>query len=454
MTEQTLPPTLGVRTRRWPALLAGLVVGAGAAFAAFTILENDDSNAEGATDAGVALTTAPVTVADLIEEVDWVGDLTYGADVEISAPSDGTVTAVSAAGALLRRGDVIVEIDEQPVALWYGAIPAWRDLAEGDEGDDVRQLESNLVALGYDPDGTVTIDETYTSNTEAMVERWQLDVGLEETGRFSADAVVVVSGPVRVTTAPTVGDPARSGTALAAVSAVAETETVVTPTGGTITDLLPEGAPVEHGTVLFRLDGIDVVALHGLVVADGVDNVNEILPVLVSEGRQVSLHHIAEGTTVSDTVPALELSTPTLSVVVPVELAEQDEWAVDQPVAITLADDRSLAGRVTDVGTVAQGGGQGETPTIDVTIHFDDLVDDDLPASEVTVTVAGDSVLGATVVPTRALVTLAEGGFAVERVADDGTTVLVAVDTGAFDDGLVEIESSQLTPGDDVVVPS
>ena len=60
---------------------------------------------------------------------------------------------------------------------------------------------------------------------------------------------------------------------------------------------------------------------------------------------------------------------------------------------------------------------------------------------------------GATVAPTRALVTLAEGGFALEKVQADGTTVLVAVETGAFDDGVVEIESSQLQPGDEVVVP-
>ena len=65
----------------------------------------------------------------------------------------------------------------------------------------------------------------------------------------------------------------------------------------------------------------------------------------------------------------------------------------------------------------------------------------------------GEEVRGATVVPVRALLALAEGGFAVEKVIDGEQTRLIGVELGAFDDGMVEIVSGAIAPGDDVVVP-
>jgi hypothetical protein len=55
-------------------------------------------------------------------------------------------------------------------------------------------------------------------------------------------------------------------------------------------------------------------------------------------------------------------------------------------------------------------------------------------------------------VPVEALLALAEGGYAVERVKADGTTELVAVKLGAFADDKVEV-SGDLAEGDQVVVP-
>ena len=45
-------------------------------------------------------------------------------------------------------------------------------------GPDVLQLETALVALGYDPDNEVIVDREFTSETAAMVERWQQHLGL------------------------------------------------------------------------------------------------------------------------------------------------------------------------------------------------------------------------------------------------------------------------------------
>lgn len=55
-------------------------------------------------------------------------------------------------------------------------------------------------------------------------------------------------------------------------------------------------------------------------------------------------------------------------------------------------------------------------------------------------------------VPVDALLALLEGGYAVERMTDDGRTELVPVEVGLFADGWVEVRG-ELAAGDKVVVP-
>ena len=440
--------------RRWPYLIVGAVVGASAVVGLFVLTgSSDDERADAAT-TGLMLGTAPVGIRDLIEQVDWVAYLGYGTAVEVTSPTDGTVTATTPVGTVLRRGDTVAKIDEVPVIVLYGDVPAWRDLEAGDEGPDVEQLETNLVILGFDPDGDVTIDGVFDADTEDMLETWQEATGLEETGNFSTESVVVVDGPVSVTNAPAVGRPARSGEALAVVSARAVTRTVVAE-AGVITDVAVVGTPVEHGTILYATDQLEVRAATGLEPIEGLPTNDGLLRdfVLVPGGQRVAVTYFEPGDLLEVARPVLELSARTLSVVVPVESGSRDEWQAGQPVAVTLPDDSVVGGVVVEVGTVALGGGQGQYPTIDVIIEITEPVDDDLPASEVTVTVDGESVFDALVVPTRALVTLAEGGFAVEKQLPDGNTILIGIETGTFGDGVVEVTSGDLEPGDQLVVP-
>ncbi len=56
-------------------------------------------------------------------------------------------------------------------------------------------------------------------------------------------------------------------------------------------------------------------------------------------------------------------------------------------------------------------------------------------------------------VPISALLALAEGGYAVE-VLGDTDRQLIAVDTGLFADGQVEISGTGIEPGTTVVVPT
>ena len=168
----------------------------------------------GAQDKGeVATTTAAVTRRDLraTEAVD--GTLGYGETRLVANQRQGTVTALPEEGSVVTRGRSLYRVDGKPVPLLYGRLPAWRALSVGvDDGPDVRQLEQNLVALGYDPDRAVTVDDHFTWATRAAVRRWQEALGLEETGSVQPGDAVWQPGPVRVASRKlAVGDSARPG---------------------------------------------------------------------------------------------------------------------------------------------------------------------------------------------------------------------------------------------------
>ena len=59
-----------------------------------------------------------------------------------------------------------------------------------DPGQDILQLEENLVALGYDLDGTIAVDLEFDAATEASVKRWQRAAGLDPDGIVELGDVV------------------------------------------------------------------------------------------------------------------------------------------------------------------------------------------------------------------------------------------------------------------------
>jgi hypothetical protein len=67
-----------------------------------------------------------------------------------------------AGGDTVDAGTVVATIDGAPVVAMIGDIPSYRDLSTSStDGADIRQLELNLVQLGFDPDHKITIDESY-----------------------------------------------------------------------------------------------------------------------------------------------------------------------------------------------------------------------------------------------------------------------------------------------------
>lgn len=138
--------------------------------------------------------TAPVEKGDLTDSKLFAGALGYGAPTGVPGAASGTVTWLPEPGQVIEQDQPVYAVDERPVRAMYGATPLWRTLEYGIEGADVRQLNEDLAALGYD----VSIDETFGKRTRAAVQRWQEDRGLEVTGALTADDIVFVDGPVRV----------------------------------------------------------------------------------------------------------------------------------------------------------------------------------------------------------------------------------------------------------------
>jgi peptidoglycan hydrolase-like protein with peptidoglycan-binding domain len=123
------------------------------------------------------------------------GELGHGEVIPIMSRAAGTVTWLPEVGAVVRRGGVLLRVDDHPVVLLLGKLPMYRALSTGVEGPDVAQFEKNLHALGYD---SFTVDDEFTSATAAAVRNWQEKLGLPETGRVEQDRVVVSAGAVRI----------------------------------------------------------------------------------------------------------------------------------------------------------------------------------------------------------------------------------------------------------------
>ncbi len=63
-------------------------------------------------------------------------------------PDAGIITTLPARNTQLQEGDVLLAASGRPVFILQGDTPAYRDLAPGLSGDDVRQLEHALETIG------------------------------------------------------------------------------------------------------------------------------------------------------------------------------------------------------------------------------------------------------------------------------------------------------------------
>ena len=250
------------RSRRLLLVVAAVVVAVLAVAVggfAFTF-GSDDSEAqdEDAPTTSVALETVAVERRDLVETVDVDGTLGYGERTTLKLPggaeSVGTITGLAAEGAVVERGASLVEVDGLPsVVVMYGERPMWRTLnSDSDDGPDVRQLEENLVALGFATTDELTVDDEFTSTTAEIVEDWQASLGREETGEVEPGDVLFLPGPVRVAEQLLAAGDAASGELLAVTGTtrsvhvdLAAADADMVTIGATVTVELADGTRVE-----------------------------------------------------------------------------------------------------------------------------------------------------------------------------------------------------------------
>jgi peptidoglycan hydrolase-like protein with peptidoglycan-binding domain len=138
--------------------------------------------------------TSPVTKGDLTDSRVFAGTLGYGTSTGVPGAARGTLTWLPKPGQVIHRDEFLYAVDERGVRSMYGTVPLWRSLERGLQGTDVRQLNENLAALGYD----VAQDDTFGPRTQRAVRQWQKDRGLEVTGSLTVDDIAFVDGDVRV----------------------------------------------------------------------------------------------------------------------------------------------------------------------------------------------------------------------------------------------------------------
>ncbi|HVW33807.1 MAG TPA: peptidoglycan-binding domain-containing protein [Acidimicrobiia bacterium] len=146
-------------------------------------------------------------------------------------------------------------------------------------------------------------------------------------------------------------------------------------------------------------------------------------------------------------------ATPAAPVVtVALDAAKRDLVHAGDTVDIELPGGRRIPGTVASVGSSASPPGNGNGgggAQVEVTITPGGSTDG-LDGSPVDVYVTRQRAENVLAVPVGALLALAEGGYGVETAADHR---LLAVRTGLFADGQVEISGDGITPGLSVVVP-
>ena len=206
--------------------------------------------------AAVPVSTARVLRTDLAARQVVAGTLGYQGMFSVVSQLDaGVLTALPAPGDVIRRGQPLFALSGEPVTLLYGGVPAWRTFAAGmTPGPDVRELQRNLAALGFDPGPA---DGGFGWSTQLAVERWQRARGVTVTGSIPLGTVAFLPGPLRVTaTAQTLGALVTLGASVVSGTSLTPSVQVPLPVGGPavrpgdqVLVTLPDGTTAVPGAV-------------------------------------------------------------------------------------------------------------------------------------------------------------------------------------------------------------
>ena len=192
---------------------AAVVLAAAGGAAAAAGVFGGSHPASGVVDNADPTSLATVALGSLSSQQQVAATLGYAGSYSVLNQATGVYTQLPAAGQVIRRGQVLYQVSGSPVALLYGRVPAYRTLSEGMSGADVRQLNANLVALGYATRSELDPDSDYFSaETAYALELYQDHLGVTETGMLALGQAVFLPAAARVTTVSAgLGAPAGPG---------------------------------------------------------------------------------------------------------------------------------------------------------------------------------------------------------------------------------------------------
>jgi hypothetical protein len=168
----------------------------------------------------------------------------------------GTLTALPATGKVVRQGQVLYQVSGSPVVLLYGRVPAYRALSEGMTGPDVRELNRDLVTLGYASAvalGPRSGWDYFSSGTAYGLEQLQTHLGITRpAGSLALGDAVFLPSAVKITalgTSVVLGGTATPGAAVLTGTSVTPVVTISLDAsqqsevkkGDTVTVALPDG---------------------------------------------------------------------------------------------------------------------------------------------------------------------------------------------------------------------
>ncbi|MGW0466983.1 peptidoglycan-binding protein [Streptomyces sp. NPDC003027] len=371
--------------------------------------------------------TVQVTRGTLTERTAVDGQLGYGTEIPLPVKATGTVTWLPEPGTTVARGEELLRVDDRPVVLLYGTLPMYRELGlaapqpptdgSGGGGGGGQSLPSKSGSSGTpDPSGSPAPGGAGTGGSGG-------GTGGARGGTAGTQAPREPRGM----------DVMQFETNLAALG----------HTGFTVDERFTTGTAraVKRWQKSLGLPQTGTVGVGDVVYSSGTVRIGQAGVRLGSAVGENALTY-----------------TGTARKVVVNASAREASWAVrGTAVTVKLPDGRPVKGKVAAVGkaaTAPEGGGGdgGDTgaPTIPVTVTIEDQKSvGQLESGPVSVEYVGRERKDVLTVPVAALVALAEGGHGLETT--DGT--FVAVKTGLFADGNVEVSGPAVREGMKVRIP-
>jgi hypothetical protein len=186
----------------------------------------------GVSDNAYPTSTVTVTRQNLSSEIPVNATLGYAGSYNVVNQASGILTQLPQAGKVISEGQVLYEVSGRPVVVLYGSTPAYRSLSAGTNngvtGPDVRELNADLVAMGYASGSEIPAGSAVFSNwTTLGVEKLQSALGVSANGTLSLGEAVFLPNAARITSvSATLGASAPAGQAIMSATSTTRVVTV------------------------------------------------------------------------------------------------------------------------------------------------------------------------------------------------------------------------------------